>query len=208
MQESKLHKELIAYASSFASWMIPKIDAEEIILFGSTARGDFEEKSDVDIFINIKGNEKKQEEIENISSKELALFYKSRAYETWKLKGVARNIHIAIGNLDEWKLKRSIISNGIILYGRYQSMPKNTKAFTQFVMQPIQNITLRNAIIRTLFGRKDKKYTLDGLIVRRGGKKLSSLSFIIPHSHAQEIIRLLNKNKVRYILFDFWSDAF
>ncbi len=205
---SKERKELIAYASSFASWIIPNIEAEEIILFGSAARGDFGKESDVDIFIDVKGNKKKLEEIEKIANKELSVFYKSKIYEIWNLKGIARDIHLLVGDLSEWELKRSIISNGIVLYGPYKSMPKNTKAFTQFVMQPIQNITLRNAIIRTLFGRKEKKYTIEGLIIRRGGKKLSSLSFIIPNSHAQEIIRLLNKNKVRYILFDFWSDAF
>lgn len=208
MHKSKEHKEIIAYAASFASWIIPKINAEEIILFGSAARGDFEEESDVDIFINIKGDDKKQKEAENASKKELKTFYNSKINEIWKLKGVKRNIHILVGDLDEWNLKRSIISNGIGLYGSYKEIPGNTRAFTQFVMHPIKEIALRNSIMRVLFGRKEKKYITEGLIPQRGGRKLSPLSFIIPHNHTQEIIALLNKHKIQYILFDFWSDAF
>ena len=206
--KSKECKELIAYVGAFVSWLIPNIEAEEIILFGSAARGDFEKNSDLDIFIDVRENKKKQEEMEKIANKELSIFYKSKIYEIWNLKGIAKDIHLLVGDLNEWELKRSIISNGIVLYGPYKSMPDNTKALTQFVIQPIKNIALRNKVMRALFGRKEKKYTIDGLIVRRGGKKLSPLSFIIPSNHVQEIIRLLNKNKVRYILFDFWSDAF
>jgi len=210
MKESKLreHKELIAYAGAFVSWLIPNIEAEEIILFGSTARGDFEKNSDVDIFIDVRENKKKQEEIEKIANKELSIFYKSKIYEIWNLKGIAKDIHLLVGDLNEWELKRSIISNGIVLYGPYKSIPDNTKALTQFVIQPIKSIALRNKVMRALFGRKEKKYAIEGIVTRYNGKKLSPLSFIIPSNHVQEIIRLLNKNKVRYILFDFWSDAF
>ncbi len=208
MFQSKSHKELIAYAASFASWLILKIEAEEIILFGSAARGDFEKDSDVDLFVNITGNEKKQKESEAVAQKELGLFYKSKVYELWKLKGMEHNIHLLVGNLDTWKLKRSVISNGIVLYGPYKEMPQKMKAFTEFVIQPIKDITLRNLLMRTLFGRNEKNYTTEGLISHRGGKKLSPLSFIIPQNHVQEVIALFNKHKVNYILFDFWSDSF
>lgn len=205
--KSKEHKQLIAYAAAFASWLIGKIEVEEIILFGSAARGDFDEKSDVDIFVNVKGNKKMLEATEKAAQKELNTFYESQVGRTWKLLGVEHEIHLLVGNIEEWKLKRSIISNGITLYGPYKSMPEDVKAFTQFVLQPIKDITLRNAIIRTLFGRKEKNYSTEGLIAQYGGKKLSPLSFVIPHSHTQDIIRMLNKNRISYILFDLWSDS-
>ncbi len=204
--KSKKHKQLIAYAAAFASWLIGKIEVEEIILFGSVARGDFDENSDVDIFVNLK-DKKRIETAEAAAQKELNLFYESQVGRTWKLLGVEHEIHLLVGNLEEWKLKRSIISNGITLYGPYKSMPEDVRAYTQFVLQPIKDITLRNAIIRTLFGRKEKNYATEGLIAQYSGEKLSPLSFVVPLSHTQDIIRMLNKHKVRYILFDLWSDS-
>ncbi|MBS3136421.1 nucleotidyltransferase domain-containing protein [Candidatus Woesearchaeota archaeon] len=207
MRESK-SRELIAYASAFASWIIPKVEAEEVILFGSVARGDFAEESDIDIFINVSGDVKKQESAEKTARKELELFYASKIGEIWKLKGINHKISLKVGNLEQWQLKRSIVANGIVLYGRYKSMPKNTKAYTQFVLKPVQKISARNRVIRTLFGRKEKGYMTNGLVSEWGGKKLTPLSFVIPHAHTQEIIMYLNEDKVSYTLFEFWTDAF
>ena len=44
------YKELIAYASSFASFVIPKAEFDEIILFGSVARNEADKDSDIDLF--------------------------------------------------------------------------------------------------------------------------------------------------------------
>ena len=54
--------ELVSCASAFVSFVlksreIDKTKIDEIILFGSVARGDFTEKSDVDIFVNTKNEE-------------------------------------------------------------------------------------------------------------------------------------------------------
>ncbi len=48
---------------------------------------------------------------------ELNRFYKSKIAETWILKGIKNRINIHVGLLEEWKLKRSLISDGICLYG-------------------------------------------------------------------------------------------
>jgi len=37
----------------FVALILPKIDVDEIILFGSVARGEANENSDVDLFFNI-----------------------------------------------------------------------------------------------------------------------------------------------------------
>ncbi len=49
--------ELIAYASDFVSYLLSKFKEGEInrvILHGSIARGDFDEESDIDLFIDVK----------------------------------------------------------------------------------------------------------------------------------------------------------
>jgi predicted nucleotidyltransferase len=198
-------KELIGYALSFAGFVLPKIEVDEIILFGSAARGEAEKESDIDLFFNVKKNE---EILKKELKKELERFYKTKIFEIWSLKGIKNQIKIEVGNLDEWKLKRSIISDGIILYGKYKSMPEKTKGFVQFNLKPIKNIAKRNNILRKIFGRKEKDYSTKGQVEEANGKKLSALSFIVPLEKTEEVFKLFNSEKIDYTFFEFWSDAF
>ena len=127
-------------------------------------------------------------------------------FEIWSLKGIKNQIKIEVGNLDEWKLKRSIVNNGVVLYGRYKSIPEVTKQFAYFSIKPIKNIAKRNKLIRKLFGRKEKTYSAESLVLSSGGKKLTSLSFIIPGEKSQEIIKLLESEKADFSFFNFWTD--
>ena len=197
------YKELIAYASAFASFVLPKVNIDEIILFGSVARNEADEKSDIDLFFNLKKDEDKTKEM---LKKELERFYKSKINEIWRLKGIKNEIKFEAGNLDKWKLKRSIISDGIVLFGKYKEIPKNMNSFVQFTLKPIKSITKRNRIIRKLFGRKEKKYSAKGMIDMLNGKKISVASFIVPIEKTNEIIKIMNKEKIDYSFFEFWSD--
>ena len=196
-------KDLIAYASSFVSFILSKIKAKEIILFGSAARGEAGKESDIDLFVNVENNEK---EIKKTINKEINKFYKSKIADAWILKGIKNPLAVKVGNLDKWKLKRSIISEGIVLYGRYKESPEKMRGFSYFNLSSIKNIAKRNFILRKLFGRKEKGYSAEGLLKKTNGKKLSSLSFVIPIEHTQETINLLNANKIDYKFFEFWSD--
>lgn len=197
--------EMVAYASSFVSFILPKIDVEEIILFGSTSRGEAGEESDIDLFFNIK-DEKKGKSVQEIINKELKRFYKSKIFEIWSLKSIKNPIKFEVGNLNKWKLKRSIISDGIILYGKYKSMPEETKGFVYFNLKPIKDITKRNRVLRRLFGRKEKNYSIKSLVEEISGKILSPNSFIVPIEKSKEIINLLNPEKLDFSFFEFWSD--
>lgn len=197
------YRELIAYASAFVSFALPKINVDEIILFGSVARNEADKKSDIDLFFNLKKDENKTKEI---LKKELERFYKSKINEIWRLMGIKNDIKFEVGNLDKWKLKRSIISDGIVLFGRYKETPKNMNSFVQFTLKPIKNIAKRNRIIRKLFGRKEKKYSAEGIIEILKGKKISATSFIVPIEKADEIIKIMDKEKIDYSFFEFWSD--
>src|SRR3989344_5161649 len=196
-------KELIAYATAFVSFVLPKIEADEIILFGSVARKEATEKSDIDIFFNIKKDEKK---IKNVLKQEISKFHKTKIYDVFQQKGSVLPINIEVGNLDKWKLKRSIVNNGVVLYGRYKSIPEVTKQFAYFSIKPIKNIAKRNKLIRKLFGRKEKTYSAESLVLSSGGKKLTPLSFIIPGEKSQEITKLLQSEKADFSFFSFWTD--
>ena len=104
--------ELISYAMDFASYLALKVaDIDRILLFGSVARGDFDDESDIDLFIDADLNPKEVQPI-------LGLYELSEENKKYKLEGIKNKISLKIGKLDEWKLKRSIISNGILLYGK------------------------------------------------------------------------------------------
>ena len=197
------YKNLISYALSFVSFVLPKIEVEEIFLFGSVARREATKESDVDLFFNLKTKEK---ETEKKIKEQLAKFYKSSVYEKFSLKGIENPISIKVGNLEKWKLKRSIISEGIILYGKYKNPPENIKGYALFILKPIRNITKRNKIMRKLFGRKEKNYMSEGLIMEMKGKQLSPTSFIVSLEKINEVINILNFEKIDYTLIEFWSD--
>lgn len=202
----KEKNELVAYAQSFVSFILPNIDVNEIILFGSVVRGEADEKSDIDLFFNIIFGKADEEKIKKEIKDQLQKFYSSKICEIWNLKGIKNNISIETGNLNKWALKRSIIAEGIVLYGKYKELPEKTKHYTQFVIKPIKNIAKRNKIIRILFGRKEKSYSIEGIVSIKRGKKLSPLSFMLPKENSHEIIKLLNSEKISYFLFDFWTD--
>lgn len=206
-EELKLNKELIAYSLSFVSFTLKDINKlKEVILFGSVARGDFSEKSDVDLFFNVEKKDVKS--TENIIKKNLVKFYKSKVYITWKLKGITNKLSVKVGNLDEWKLKRSIISDGIILYGKYKESPKNIKHYLLINYKPIKDITKRNRITRKIIGRKEKNYNKKGLLEDIKGKIMSERTIIVPIEKSKELIDILNKEKIDYRIFEIWSDQF
>ena len=206
MKDLKYNKKLIAYANSFVSFVFPNLaDVNEIILFGSVAREEATTKSDVDLFFNVKDN-KTAKKLEKELKDSLNKFYKSKIAEIWSMKDINNNINVNAGNLDKWSLKRSVVSDGIVLYGRYKKTPEKLKGFVYFSLSSIKNITKRNRVLRKLFGRKEKSYLTEGIVEKNSGKKLGALCFVVPLMHEQEIIKLLSSEKINYIFFEFWSD--
>jgi len=201
-----LRSDYIAHAMSFISYVFPKIDGiKEIILFGSVARGEADKDSDIDLFFDIE-DEKQEKRIMNVLEIELKKFYKSKFAEIGEMKGIKNPISIKTGILEKWKLKRSIISDGISLYSKYKEIPKGLEGFVYFNLDPIKNIAKRNNIIRNLFGRKEKNYITEGILEKIQGKKLSPTSFIVKKEYANQITELLNKAKISYKLFELWTD--
>lgn len=202
---------LIGYSMSFASFLLDSSIGEnirKIILFGSVARGDFTDDSDIDLFIDT--NKKHEKDIEKTE----ALFRNSKTAEAWKLKGVTNDISLKIGNLESWKLKRSVISSGIILYGKYEKVPEKTKYYLLIKVEALatKKAAQQMRVWRKLYGYTQvigkKKYVLKGLIEKQGGKKLANSIFIVPMETRKEVITFLNEHKVKYQLYEIWSDTF
>ena len=68
-------------------------------------------------------------------------------------KDVKNEIRLTIGNLDKWKkLKNSIISNGLILYGKFEEMPEEAQHKTLFAWENIRPESKRVMLIKRMFG--------------------------------------------------------
>lgn len=200
----------IAYAMDFASFLIDSHIGEKInriILFGSIARGDFTKESDVDIFVDA------PEEDEDEIGKQLTLYQSSQAQNIWKQKGITNEISLKVGNLEHWSLKRSIISSGILLYGKYKELPRDAQYYL------LINLDVRNKkqsqqikLWRSLYGYKQKigkkVYVSKGLLSESEGKKIGKALLLVPMEKRKSILDLLKERKIRHRLYELWSDAF
>ncbi|MFH1592091.1 MAG: nucleotidyltransferase domain-containing protein [Candidatus Woesearchaeota archaeon] len=193
--------KIISLALNFTSFLIPKANIKKVILFGSIVSGNFDRESDIDLFIE---SSEKETKIKNL----LELYQKTEEYEKFKLEGINNEISLKVGNLNDWKdLKRSIISNGLILYGHYRDQPEKLKHKIAFILD-IRKAprTKKIKIWRKIYGYKQKVgkkiYISQGLIE----KKLGRGAFLASLENSDEIQKYLRKNKVKYSLLDIWLD--
>jgi len=197
---------LIEYSSYFVAYLLFNLEKRyreninNIILFGSVARGEAEKESDIDIFIDIKKKTRKiEKEIKRLEEK----FYSSREASLFKLKGVNNKFSIIIGKLENWKeLKTSIESTGILLYGKY--IPSGIKGRKHVVIFWDKIERNRGAFLNKIYGFKVKGKAYSGLIEKFNGIKLGKSSLMVPLEHREEITKLLKKYKVSAKIIEVW----
>jgi len=195
-------EELLAYTYNYLSYLFRSKTTliNQVILFGSVARGDFDENSDVDIFIDV--DSKNEKEMNKIAERALNKFYQLEQ-EKWQLKGIKNKINLKIGFLEEWNLKDSLEREGIVLYSSATS-PKLKKYFL-FLLEPVKPIKKRIRVMRKLVGRKEKGYKDVGIISKCGGRVLNTRTFVVPVNGFKEVSSLLAKEKVIYQFEEIWE---
>jgi len=195
--------EMVAYALDFVSYLMSKTNnIDRIILHGSISRGDFDEKSDVDLFIDTEESEKKINKI-------VDNYYKTKKFREWELKGIKNTISCITGRLDskEWEdLKRSIINTGIILYGKYKAEAEKINQYVLFSFENIKPNKKRIAIFRKLFGFKTGKKEYSGMSRKIKAIKVGKGSLLVPIGHVSELKKYFQEKKVKVRLYDLWSD--
>lgn len=193
----------------FASFLLDSKFAEKInaiVLFGSVARGDFDEESDIDIFVDT------GYDIEGELKSALKLFEDSEEWKKWKLRGISNDISIKSGNMENWSLKRDVAGSGLLLYGKYKQMPEGMKYYMMIRASTAAFERKHKVKIwRKLYGYSQKvgskKYVISGLIDTFGGKRLGRDIFIIPAEKRNEMVDFLTKNKIDYKVNEIWSDS-
>ncbi|MBI4983080.1 nucleotidyltransferase domain-containing protein [Candidatus Woesearchaeota archaeon] len=206
-----MNYKLIAYAQDCVSFLMQNLNHEagkiiQIILFGSVSRGEESKNSDIDLFVDVT-DEIIEPKVVGVVDK----FYDSTKFKKyWSLLGVRNKISCTVGKLEEWdELKRSLIANGIVLFGKYSGEIK-TKPYYLFVVSPGKSRNKNLSVWRELYGyvqkRGKKKYSKIGLVREYQGRKLGKSVFIVPAEHLPKIRSFLIKNKFKHELMPFWQE--
>ena len=204
------NNELLSYVFDFISQISDNKEIistiRKIILFGSLARGDMHENSDIDLFIDTTN-----QELNNLIKKELNKF-ESRAEKTWHLRNIKTSIKIIADDIEKEKwadLKEEIQGYGKVLYGKIDSSPNklNQKVLITY---NLTNISQKDkmSLIRKLYGyslkKQNKIYTQKGLLEELNGEKISPNAFIISVENLQKVKKELNEHKVKYLTRPIW----
>lgn len=204
-------KLVIAYIYDFLSHIFEeKISLRKVIVFGSVARNEFDKNSDIDLFIE-PAQKSKIKEIET-KVKEIKKRFESEKEHTWKLKNIDYPIKEIIGDLDSpmWKvLKEDLISNGIMLYGKYEELPKKIKHYV-LINYSLKNLKQKKKMqfSRKLFGysiKKNKKlYEQEGIIQQTNARKIAKNILLIPLEEITGIKKLFDDFKVKMEMREVW----
>lgn len=174
--------ELIGYAMSFVSFFMERLERERIgikniVLFGSAVTGNVERESDIDIFVNVLSD---QPELDKKISGIQDAFFQSHIYKGyWKLLGIKNSFHVIVDSLEKYELKESIISQGIILYGKYIDIPRDYKPRTIIYWRNVKPENKRVNLHRKLFGYSFRNKRYEGMLERYKGQLLSSGSILV-----------------------------
>ncbi len=189
---------MLSYASYFTAYILNNItnyeNIERIIFFGSAARNEADKESDIDLFIEVKKrNQKIEKEIQKITEN----FYDSREAALFKNKGIENLFDIKIGLLKEWKdLYRSIVSTGIILYGKYEAKELPSEVNHNIIIFWDKIAKNRGSFLNKLYGVKVNDKYYQGLLQKFRGKKIGKSSIMFPIEYKQNIFKLLKEHKV------------
>lgn len=164
-------------------------------LFGSAARGELHAKSDIDLFIECPKED--EENIKKITDAAILKFMRSDDYKKWKLFYFTYPFAVQAGVLEEWDLKQSITSEGIVLYDLTSKIPTG-KRQVLFVIQYPPIIKKYVALRRLLFGRDEEEYKSFGLVRDLGGEKLSPHVFMVPTAEQSRMIDILSKENINF----------
>lgn len=165
-----------------------------IILFGSRARGDYDEHSDYDLLVIFDDEESmwrnRRKLFENVGK--LGLF----------TQVLTRSIR-EFAKKTEPTFRQNVLEQGIILYLRY---PFQAPAFCEN-LRPMAIVSysmknLRQAekmkVVYQLFGKKVKGRSVGGVVEENDGTRLGDGCFMIPIENLEKITHIMNEYDIRF----------
>lgn len=180
-----MNPEWTAYALDFVSFLIHKLDAKDrnvlrrVVLFGSTARGETDAQSDLDLFIDTKDAGRLHDPVHKL----LGAFEESvKVTRYWKLLGVTPMISLFIEDLDSWGVGHpSLLKDGVVLFGALEGLqPSLGRAWALVSWKGTTDLTRRTNLHRRLSGYKARGKRYPGLLDVVGGERLSKGTVLVP----------------------------
>jgi len=199
----------ISYAASFVAFLIKDLELcrtiKRVLVFGSVARGDFDDESDIDVFVHVDGTYDEK----GIRDR-LHLFEMTLEARRYTLEGLVNPISLHIGNLNEQEgLRSTIAASSVTLYGPSDISPSNLRPYALFELDMSDKDRAKKVRMwRTLYGYEqkvgDKTYRSPGLVNKAGGMKIGRGVFMVPANAMKELTDLLNREVVAYSVREIW----
>jgi predicted nucleotidyltransferase len=202
--------DFFRYGLIASSYLIANLSESElkrvrsVLFFGSAARHEGTEESDVDIFFDVVASQKFQTAMRAKINKAAEEFYLSNAALEFKSHGIGNELSIKIGKLDKWEgLAQNMASHGVVVYGSYTKKPPGIKSHTIISWESIGKS--KGAVLNKIYGYKSNGKRYPGLLEKNNGIKLGGSVIMIPSETRDFFIDLLKKYKVNYSRYDIWT---
>jgi predicted nucleotidyltransferase len=170
---------------------------EAVVLFGSYARGDYTEGSDIDLLALFKSKadlERGSTDVYGITG-ESSLFFQ-----------------VICMTLEE--LQSSTLLESVLREGRVLSSNEQTRKLLTPVHRPYALVTYSTASLKAkqrvifsqkLEGRRQKKYRYEGLIHKLGGYKVGKGVLMVPSSNLKALTEHFERTKIDYSIRYVWT---
>jgi hypothetical protein len=163
-----------------------------IILFGSVARGEADEGSDIDLLVLFEDEDKMRKNEWEVTRRIPPNIF-------------AQSICVCPSTLKQMNpvFIRSVFEEGIILYMRYpwvlESRLANAVEFL-LVTYSLEGLSQREKqrVDYKLFGRVLGKHSYPGLVEKCGGKRLGRGCFLVPRENAEAVLNFLNEHSIKH----------
>lgn len=206
-------KNVLPYVYDYISLLFEDNEARKlvrkIILFGSVARGEFDEKSDIDIFIEVSpGMAERAGDLTRKAEKRFSVV----SGKKWLPMGIKNPIRAIAGSLEDpaWEeLRSEMISSGITLYGKFEAMPPKMGHYSLFSysLSGLQQ-KKKMKLLRGLFGysmkKKEKTYRQTGMLGEIGGRKLGLNSALVPLEKSRDVQKFFSSFGITPEIREVW----
>ncbi|MDI6905658.1 MAG: nucleotidyltransferase domain-containing protein [Candidatus Bathyarchaeia archaeon] len=167
-----------------------------IILFGSVARGDYDEGSDIDLLVIFR-----DEDLMRRNEWEVTRRIPSDVF--------AQSICVCPSMLKSANpvFLRSVLDDGVILYMRHPFVSRFQLAcgVPYFIVSySLEGLSQREKqkVDYKLFGRVVGERSYEGAVEKCGGKRLGRGCFLVPKESSESVLNLLKKYSLRYDLME------
>ena len=183
---------------------------KSVILFGSVATGEHDEKSDIDLFVDVI-SESQISAVEKTMKESEKRFYPS-VEKKWAVIGMEMPIRYIVGCLDSytWKgIKSDIISAGITLYGKYEGVKEGLRHYSMFSydISKLDN-KKKVLILRKLFGysqrRNSKTYRTEGYLKEIGGMRIGRNCLLVMPEKSRNLQKFFTSFRITPEIREVW----